>query len=404
MMTPPPSIAADRQLHGSVIYIAPDVTDSAVQKRACGMIGAGVDLISFSFRRVRYNQDFVPDWPNIELGVTRELRLLRRWGSILRAVGTIFTHRRLWRSASVLYVRNLDLALLTLLGRLVTRSRGMLVYEVLDVHPATTRSGSRSALLRWLERRVLQRTDLLVISSPAFMRHYFGPKQGYQGRFFLMENKWPAQSMSGIRRKLAFSVTDPTPRWTIGWFGNIRCPKSLQILTNLADQFPDQIHIYIRGCISLMDEASFLEVVGQRENMTYEGEYVAPEDLVEIYSRIHFNWCVDLCGGDNSRWLLPNRVYEGGYFGVPAIAVADHETGRLVAQRRLGLVFSSLSASDLGESLCKLSKEQYVQLRSTIERHPKTEFVDEADLTGLIESIAACGHSKSALHGRRVPA
>ena len=40
-----------------------------------------------------------------------------------------------------------------------------------------------------VERRVLARCDLLVISSPGFMKHYFKPMQKYAGNCFLVENK-----------------------------------------------------------------------------------------------------------------------------------------------------------------------------------------------------------------------
>ena len=42
----------------------------------------------------------------------------------------------------MLYVRNVDLAVLGMVGKLLTRSRARIVFEVLDVHPALTRSGA----------------------------------------------------------------------------------------------------------------------------------------------------------------------------------------------------------------------------------------------------------------------
>ena len=152
---------------GGVIYVAPDCTDSAVQRRAWGFLAAGVALVSFCFRRTRYNVDFVPEWPNVELGITTERRLVSRLWMIVRALHVIFQHRRTWRGASTVVARNLDLALLALAGKLLTRSRASFVYEVLDVHPATTVGGLHGAVLRWFERRVLNRSDLLVVSSPA---------------------------------------------------------------------------------------------------------------------------------------------------------------------------------------------------------------------------------------------
>ncbi len=70
-----------------VIYVTPDCTDSAVQKRVAGFLDSGIELSSFSFRRRRYNVNFIPDWPNVELGMTTERRLATRVWVFLRALG-----------------------------------------------------------------------------------------------------------------------------------------------------------------------------------------------------------------------------------------------------------------------------------------------------------------------------
>ena len=184
---------------------------------------------------------------------------------------------------------------------------------------------------------MLNRSQLLVVSSPAFVDSYFGPIQHYRGKSFLLENKWPYECLRAQSRQLPYSLSAEPTCWSIGWFGNIRCQQSLEILTELADALPDRVRIRIRGCVSLLGEKLLRDTIQGRNNMVYEGQYVAPQDLSTIYQNIHFNWCVDLSGHDNSRWLLPNRLYEGGYFGVPAVAIAAHQTGQVVRQRQLGI-------------------------------------------------------------------
>ena len=135
-----------------IVYIAPDCTDSAVQKRAHGFVTAGHDVVSFSFRRTRYNVQYEPDWPNVSLGCTTERKLAARIAICLKALWRVIRYGRYWRQADLIYVRNLDLAVLTLIGRLLTGCCAPVVYEVLDVHPALTANGLRSKMLRWTER------------------------------------------------------------------------------------------------------------------------------------------------------------------------------------------------------------------------------------------------------------
>jgi hypothetical protein len=276
------------------------------------------------------------------------------------------------------------LALLACVGRLISGSRAPLIYEVLDVHPLLTRHGARGAVLRWLERRVLNRCSLLVVSSPAYLREYFLPWQGYTGRAFLLENTWPKDNVFAGPRKLPCQVAEPVPVWTIGWFGNLRCRQSLQVLTDLADSLPDRVRIYMRGCASLLGDGTLQRAIAERPNMVFEGEYTAPDDFPAIYACVHFNWCVDLAGGDNSRWLLPNRLYEGGYFGVPALAVADHETGRVVRDRGLGISLELPLSEHLRQLLRNLTREDYLRLRGKMEALPASWFVDDGDTARLM--------------------
>ena len=156
----------------------------------------------------------------------------------------------------------------------------------------------------------------------------------------------------------------------------------------MADAFPDRVRIYIRGYASLLGDQKLKNVIRHRDNVIFEGEYCAPEELRAIYSKVHFNWCVDLCGGENSRWLLPNRLYEGGYFGIPALAIGSHETGRVVRNRQLGIVLETPIAEHLGDILLNMTPSDYARLRQGIESLPAANFVDNGDLAQLMRTMS----------------
>jgi succinoglycan biosynthesis protein ExoL len=347
-------------------------------------------LLSFSFRRDRYNVGAIPDWPNVELGKSTERRLVSRALMVCDAVRIIFRRRHVWRDASMVYARNLDLALLAAVGQSITRSQAPLVYEVLDIHPLLTRNNLRGSLLRWVERRLLSRCRLLVVSSPAYIREYFAVRQKYCGPTFLLENKWSRASFDCDRRTLPYELAKPQPVWTIGWFGNLRCERSLNILTDLAEQLPERVRIVMRGCASLLPRDSITQAIRNRPNMHFVGEYSAPEDLPAIYTQVHFNWCADFSDGVNSLWLLPNRLYEGGFFGVPAIGIAEHETGRVINERGLGVSLGAPYVDNLKRLLMNMTCDAYEQLRGKLEALPAEYFVETSDTARcMIERMAA---------------
>ena len=374
-----------------IVYVAPDCTDCGTIKRAYGFLGLGHNLISFSFRRTRYNADFVPDWPNVELGKTTERKLVTRIVAYLKALRILLANRRYWQSASMICARNLDLALLSLIMRACTRSRAPFVYEIIDIHPILTGPTVRGACARWLERRVLKRCGLLIVTSPAFLTRYFQPVQRYQGAAFLLENKWPQAVVASHSRPIAYELVGNEPVWTIGWFGNLRCQQSLRILTELADALPNRVRVYLRGCASLLGEELLLDTLRGRDNVVYEGEYSGPEDFESIYSQVHFNWCADFGDGDNSKWLLPNRLYEGGYFGIPAIAIEGYQTGRTVHQRQLGVCLEAPYVDNLKQFLLQTTPDDYRQMREKIEAKPISEFVDTEDMARLMRAAPTNG-------------
>src|SRR3546814_1169595 len=88
------------------------------------------------------------------------------------------------------------------------------------------------------------------------------------------------------------------------------------MLCRIAEALPDSVEIYLRGVPTETGLAAFQQAIAGHPNMIYGGEYRNPDDLPEIYGRVHLTWAFDfLDEGSNSDWLLPNRLYEGGYFG-----------------------------------------------------------------------------------------
>src|SRR5690606_35843319 len=89
--------------------------------------------------------------------------------------------------------------------------------------------------MRACERRLLDAVNLLVVSSPDFISRYFAPVQRYRGPWHLLENK-----IAGHWMRSSGEACPGRPRllragkpWVIGWFGVLRCRKTLDLLERL---------------------------------------------------------------------------------------------------------------------------------------------------------------------------
>jgi hypothetical protein len=237
---------------------------------------------------------------------------------------------------------------------------------------------------------------MLIVSSPAFVTHYFQPLQRIDQRpgltVLTVENKmFPAGG--DILRKAAKRPAAGGP-WRIGWFGMIRCKRSLSLLIDLATRRPELVDVAIRGRPAYAQFDDFAGQIERAKNVSFDGAYRAA-DLAAMYGGVHFNWSVDqFQDSGNSRWLLPNRLYEGGCFGAPPIAQTGVETGAWLARRGLGVLLDS-PERDLEGFLDSLNPAAYDQI---VRRHASVPISTFANV------VADCHALAAALEGRRIQA
>lgn len=374
-----------------IAFFAHDSGESVVIKRAKAFQAAGATVTGFMFFRERDKARPAPVWHNIPLGTTVDRNYLARLPKLCSGLWTVLRHRRDLAKCDALYARNFDMMALATAAKLLTRSRAKLVYEVLDVQRAFVGTGLVSRVFRWLERRLLSACDLLVVSSPMFVTRYFEAQQGYMGPWYLLENKVAANQLTDETAAPSDAAPTPGPPWIIGWFGTLRCTRSLGILSRLAAAHPDQVAVHIRGTLSEEDiskEMMQKETEG-RENFRYFGPYESPRDLADIYGKIHFTWAIDfLDANSNSDWLLPNRLYEGGLYNSVPIARAGTATGDKVQRDGLGVTLAEPIDTSLSAWILAMTASHFAALHDAARVAPRSLFVDENDTASLLEAVA----------------
>jgi succinoglycan biosynthesis protein ExoL len=372
-----------------LILFAPDLTDISTIKRAHAFLNHGFELVVFGFRRNRYNSDYVPHWPHVELGRTADRRYWRRLGALARALRILMARRHLLTDASLFYARNIDQLLLALLVRRIFGGRAAVVYEVLDVQPAFAGRGLLAKALRAIERLCLRRIKLLVVSSPGFMHNYYLPVQRYAKPWYLLENKLdPSTLPSTLAKSQADRRRGQRRRWVVGYFGLIRGQETFELITRLAERLREHVEFRFRGILTTVDHDRFFEVIRRHENIHYDGEYVSPRDLAAIYGEVDFAWALDLEHVEhNSRWLLPCRFYEAGLVGVPCLAAHGFEVGRLVERLGVGWTFDAPFEDALVTFFTGLTQEEYGRKRQRLAKLPSSTFVAGADIDGLCELL-----------------
>lgn len=370
-----------------IAFFAHERGDARVMKRIAALQDQGRKVIGFTFHRERDKADVPPTWENIHLGTTYNRRYFQRLWALAKSTGVLWANRDRIAKCGVIYVVNTDNALLALLARFFSGRRVPLVLELADIQPVMVGQGIISKTLRAIERFVLARTALLVTTSPGFVREYFQPVQHHDGEVFLLENKvYPSRRLPEPAYGL-IPVSEGKP-WVIGCFGALRCRRSMEIMHELASLLGDRVRIVLRGYPAGTIAEEFDGLLGDLPNLEFGGSYFYPDELAEMYAAIDFNWAFDMSDPNgNSAWLLPNRIYEGGCFGVPVLGATETETGRWIEERALGWTFAEPLAGNLAEFLMNLDVKDWQRVKGRCLEHPRQEFTGEEDYRRLARRL-----------------
>jgi succinoglycan biosynthesis protein ExoL len=371
-----------------ITYFANDLADAAVSRRVDMLHMGGASVTLIGFRRTEQPVRQVAGAEAIDLGRTFDARFADRIVKILHRSLEAGRWKKLIARSDALLARNLEMAVLADFARLWAGSDVRLVYECLDIHGSLLEHGISSALLRWWERRLLRRSAALVVSSPGFLTNYFERLDVRLPMIVISENKRISAAADPPRPTPGLSRAHPP--WRVGWFGNIRCARSFEILIALAQRHPDLVDIELRG----RPTGKLQALIAQNlplSNMRFSGSYT-PSELTSIYQTCDLAWAIDLWQqAQNANWLLPNRIYEGGFCNCPPFALAGTETARWLNNRGAGVILQNLE-QDLEEFMTTLTSARYAKLKHAVASIPTTD---------LVHSIEECQQLTDLLTGRQ---
>ncbi|MDB5447823.1 MAG: succinoglycan biosynthesis protein [Phenylobacterium sp.] len=391
MLGPPGAPAGQGRDAVKLAYFVHDLNDPAVRRRVRMLQAGGAEPIVLGFHRTDAPPEAIAGALAVDLGETFDARLGHRARATALAALGAGRWKRLLQGCEAVMARSLEMLAVASAARAACGLKGPLTYESLDIHRLMLGEGVKSRAMRAVERALMRRADLLIVSSPAFLSAYFAPRQGV-GRDLpiptrLVENKVLELDGAAAARP---PMRAAGPPWRIGWMGAIRCARSLDILADLARRRPDLVEVAIHGRPAYTEFGDFEGLVAGVPNMRFGGAYAA-EDLPALYGEVHFSWAIDYMEeGLNSSWLLPNRLYEASRFGAVPIALKDVQTGRYLEAHGFGLRLGG--PAELEAALEALTPAAYAQARRELEAVPLSAFVaDAAEARALVRAIAQPG-------------
>ena len=287
----------------------------------------------------------------------------------------------------VVYAWNFDIALLFVLTKLFSKRRYRFIYEVADIKPILLSKSFAGKILRKLEQFILNNTDYLCVTSEDFIINYFDKYYDYSANTHILENKvFPKIDNKLISAKLNNEAE--SSKWKIGFFGLFRCNTSLRLLSELATRLPENIEIILAGLPEEHVKETFNKLANLKNTIDL-GEYKYPDDLPNIYSKIDIIWSADFSDlSVNSKWLLPNRIYEAGLFSVPQLCFSDNVAiCKYIKSLKIGWILEDANIESLLKFFLSLTHKHYQQIKSNYTGLSTDQFSGDNQIKSLLTSI-----------------
>ncbi|TPK54178.1 MULTISPECIES: glycosyltransferase [unclassified Mesorhizobium] len=372
----------------NVLYLVHDVSDPAVRRRITMLRAGGAQVTLAGFRRTANPIADVEGLRPLDLGATRDGRFAQRLTAVAKAAVSIGARLRGMPRPDLIIARNLEMLALARRANTAFGAAVPIVYECLDIHRLMLRSDAVGRALRATERYLARDVRLLVTSSPAFTANYFEPFGQVTAPVELVENKYfEAAAILPAEHEMAEAPV--APPWRIGWFGALRCRRSLELLADFSRRADGRFEIVLRGRPALTEFPDFHAFVEAEPWLSFRGPYRNPEDMAAIYRDVHFSWAIDFFeAGQNSEWLLPNRLYEGCRFGAVPISMANTETGRFLGRQGIGILLPEASPDALEAAIGKMEERRFSTLKERVlSRNPRIWSYDRSDCQALVDKL-----------------
>jgi hypothetical protein len=377
-----------------ILYLVHDLCDPAVSRRVTMLQAGGASVTLAGFRRSDAVAAFDGITP-IELGFTSDRAFVQRVVAVARAALSLGAKLAGTPRPDVIIGRNLEMLALANRARAIFGAETPVVYECLDIHRLLLNRGALGKAMRGAERLFGRDAALLLTSSPAFVRDYFEAYRQFRAPVALLHNKVLDLSEAPVAQMEFAEPPQDGGVWKIGWFGALRCRKSLELLAAFTRAMQGRFEIVLRGRPAYTEFDDFDGFVAAEPYMHFGGPYRNPEDLAAIYREVHFSWAIDFFEeGLNSNWLLPNRLYEGCRFGAVPIAMRGTETARFLAERHIGLLLGERTVESLDNLIGAIDAESYaIRRRKIVAQDPGTWICSRDDCRALVARLAGIGRA-----------
>lgn len=347
-----------------IICALPVLGQPRNSKRIKMLMKAGFQVDAVSFVR-KYHKGRLPDCHVDILGQIEHGRFIVRFFKMLKMLPKL---RKKVKKYDIIYSFGIDMAILCRLSSLGLKKK--IVIEIGDIRSIQVEKSFKGKVVRFLDKLIIKVSKLLVVTSPKYAEEYYNKWLEVYPKVLVLENKLE-QAISLVPKTNESLATD-LDRLTIGYFGLLRCKKTISILHALATNYLDTVQIFLAGFP--MDRDKDFDDFLALKNVEYFGEYKSPQDLDRIYSKVDVVWAVypfPTNHDQNWKWARTNRFYESCFFKKPMIVLENSADGNIVSKLEIGMTIEQSDDKETAKLIWETTKKKWGYWHKNISKLPE---------------------------------
>jgi succinoglycan biosynthesis protein ExoL len=349
------------------------------------LLEAGYDVHAYAFHRGYYEENTFPESVTVaSLGTVESGNYLSRLPKLMRAMLRVRAcERRQSKSPSLIYAFGLDMAVV---GAYALQRSIPLVYEIGDVQNPLPHRTLTSMIFGKVEAKIIARCRMLVVTSAGFASDYFSlVAPGSARKTLVIENKLARDVAVQYPRPSRPQV--PTKPIRIGYIGAFKYENCLRPLLDAVAQRSGDFELHCHGDGELKSQISMY--ASRHDNIFYHGSFASNRDLQRIYQSVHVSYVVYDTSDPNVRMALPNKLYDGPYFGVPLVVAENTLLAARVRQYGIGLAVDPQSRDFAAHLLDALTVERIAELSAATLRLGSPHLVECYE--DIVPTLKECG-------------
>lgn len=331
-----------------ICCILPTIGDTKDSKRIEILKKNNFDVIVAAFSRNSFKSR-APNYKIENLGQISDGKYLSRVYKMLLSLKKL---RSIIKESDLIYAISPDLAIFAFFSS-IGLSKPMVV-DIADIREIQVSNSFFGTLFRFLEKVVINRCQLIVVTSEGFIKDYYEKRLNLNIKnSFLLENKVDHNII--IDDSL---LNEYNKKIRIGYFGVLRDNWTIELLTKLVRKYPHKFEILTAG-INQISEFNINNLNRKIEGFNYLGPYKSPDELNDIYSKIDIMAIFYPEKDSSKNWYeakkicRSNRFYESLYFNKPIIAFSFSQDGYYIERLNIGMTFNNYDINTIADSLYK---------------------------------------------------